>query len=75
VKHNITFSTKRNRDELELEQLQLTNKNLKLDNVRQEAETEKLKLEKEVLVEKLLCFRSVREMAVTSDVPIIVDIG
>jgi len=71
VKHKITFSTKRNRDELELEQLQLTNKNLKLDNVRQEAETELLKLEKEVLVEKLLCFRSVREMAVTSDVPII----
>ena len=71
MKHKITFSTKRNRDELELEQLQLTNKNLKLDNVRQEAETELLKLEKEVLVEKLLCFRSVREMAVTSDVPII----
>jgi len=58
------FSGKRHREELELEQLQLTNKNLKLDNVRLEAETEKLQLEKEVLAEKLLCFRSVRELAV-----------
>jgi len=51
-------------EELELEQLQLTNKNLKLDNVRREAETEKLKLENEVLAEKLLCLRSVWELAV-----------
>ena len=48
------FSGKRHREELELEQLQLTHKNLKLDNIRLEAETEKLKLDKEVLVEKLL---------------------
>jgi len=34
------------------------------NNVRPEAETEKLKLEKEVLAEKFLCFRSVRELAV-----------
>jgi len=59
------FSGKRNREKLELEQLQLTNKNLKLDNTRLEAETEKVKLEKEELAEKLLCFRSIREMAVT----------
>ena len=39
------------------EKLQLTNKNFKLDYVRLKAETEKLK-------EKLLCFRSFREMAV-----------
>jgi len=56
---------KRHREELELEQLQLTNNNLKLDNVRLEAETKKLKLEKEVLAEKLLCFRSVTELEVS----------
>jgi len=63
--HTISlFAAKRNQDDLEIEQLDLTNKHLRLDNVRLEAETEKLKLEKEVLAEQLLCFRSIREMAV-----------
>jgi len=66
--HHHYFSGKRHKEELELEQLQLTNKNLKLNNVRLEAETENLKLDKEVLAEKLLCFRSVRELAVAGKV-------